>query len=190
MRIENQMCHPDHEDLVAIFIELQEHSWDHPIIVEGIRDTESLNGLGIRSEILHINQGVPLIEFCARISRSHSKVILLTDWDPKGNYLCKILKRDLKACDVQFDIRIRDRITTILRNDVKDVQGILPFLDHQHPGTLETIRNELADLRRTMIMTTEERNIDTNHDRENETHDELYPNTVDPIVPGTQEVGI
>lgn len=143
MRIENQMHHPDHETLVEILIDLQDLSRDRPIIVEGIKDIDSLKGLGLHAEVLHLNQGNPLIDFCTKIADEHSSVIILTDWDSKGNSLCRILKQNFKACDVQFDTRLRGRLAATLKKDVKDVQGILPFLERNHPETLLFIKKEL-----------------------------------------------
>jgi len=131
--------HLDLEDLETIIRELRELSLDHPIIVEGLKDIESLRGLGIHGIITHINQGKPLINFCSDLSQRYRKAIILTDWDTKGEILCRKLELSLKACDISFDTHLRERLKMLLRKDVKDIQSIHTFLSRKHPDILERL---------------------------------------------------
>ena len=131
--------HLDSEELNEIIQELRERALSHPILVEGLKDREALQALGVHGHIMHINLGKPLIDFCSDISLEFRKVTILTDWDSKGNTLCMILKKDLKACDVSFDARLRGRLAALLRKDVKDVESIPAFLRKTHQDVLEHI---------------------------------------------------
>ena len=140
MKEDHNTQYPDTEKLSSIIQELRERSLSHPIIVEGLKDRESLSDLGVQGYIILLNQGKPLIDLCTDISRTFREVTILTDWDAKGNTLCMNLKRNLKACDVSFDTRLRGRLAALLRKDVKDVQGIAPFLRKNHPKVLAYVR--------------------------------------------------
>lgn len=139
----HQAQHLDHEELADIIRVLRERGNTRPIIVEGVKDTESLRALGVRGHILHINIGKALIDFCTDISHEFREVIILTDWDSKGNTLCRRLKQNFKACDVSFDTRLRGRLAAILRKEIKDIESIHSFLARNHPDFLELVLNEV-----------------------------------------------
>lgn len=147
MRDEHQTRHPEHETLLSIFTDLQESSRNRPIIVEGSKDIESLEGMGLSTVIITLNQGIPIIDLCTRIAYEFTEVVILTDWDAKGNSLCRILKMYLKANDLRYDTRIRGRLAAVMKRDVKDVEGILPFLENNFPDTITDIRHQLACFR-------------------------------------------
>ena len=77
--------------------ELCEENKIVPIIVEGEKDTEALRKLDVTGEIIQINRGVSLIDFCDQIAQQYSKIIILTDWDRKGGYLCHTIMRNLEG---------------------------------------------------------------------------------------------
>ena len=71
-----------------------------------MKDVESLRNLGIEGSIVQLNVGKPLLEFCTTMFEGYEGVVILTDWDDKGNTLCRIIKQHLKSCDIPFDTRI------------------------------------------------------------------------------------
>jgi len=72
------------EKLEVLILELQELSENGAIIVvEGRKDVESLRFLGINGEIKLASQQ-PLLEFTESLSKSGKEIVLLTDWDKKG----------------------------------------------------------------------------------------------------------
>jgi len=77
--------------------ELCEENKTVPIIVEGEKDTEALRKLDINGEIIQINRGISLIDFCDFIASKYNNVIILTDWDRKGGYLCHTIMRNLEG---------------------------------------------------------------------------------------------
>jgi 5S rRNA maturation endonuclease (ribonuclease M5) len=95
-----------------------------PIIVEGEADVRALRELGLTGEILPINTGQPIFNFCEEVARKYSKVLILTDWDRKGGHLCKILSEDLKANDVYYETKLRAKLAGYCKKETKDVEGL------------------------------------------------------------------
>ena len=85
------------EEIEKTVLELQEENKTVPIIVEGEKDTEALRKLGINGIIISVNAGVSLSDFCDKIAKKYKHVILLTDWDRRGGYLCHTIKRNLEG---------------------------------------------------------------------------------------------
>ena len=93
------------EDLELVISYLIEENKRVPIIVEGEKDADALRRLGVVGKIIVINRGVSLIVFSDNIARKYSEVIILTDWDRKGGFLCHKIKRNLEgrvSCNTYF----------------------------------------------------------------------------------------
>jgi 5S rRNA maturation endonuclease (ribonuclease M5) len=93
------------EDLEKIIAELGEENRSIPIVVEGKKDIEALRKLDISGSIISVNAGVPLIDFCDKIAQEHTDIIILTDWDRKGGYLCRTIKKNLEGrvnCNTKY----------------------------------------------------------------------------------------
>jgi len=93
------------EDLELVISDLIEENKRVPIIVEGEKDADALRRLGVVGKIIVINRGVSLIVFSDNIARKYSEVIILTDWDRKGGFLCHKIKRNLEgrvSCNTYF----------------------------------------------------------------------------------------
>ncbi|UCE75248.1 MAG: hypothetical protein JSV56_05965 [Methanomassiliicoccales archaeon] len=120
MRIEELL-----EKILEVLDELRLINIEIPIIVEGESDVRTLRELGIEGKIIPINRGQPLFNFCEDIARNYPKVVILTDWDRKGGHLCKLLREDLKANDVQFDTQIRAKLAGYCKKETKDVEGLV-----------------------------------------------------------------
>ena len=93
------------EDLEKIIDDLEEENRSIPIIVEGKKDIVALRKLDISGSIISVNSGVPLIDFCDKIAQDHTDIIILTDWDRKGGYLCRKIKKNLEGrvnCNTKY----------------------------------------------------------------------------------------
>jgi 5S rRNA maturation endonuclease (ribonuclease M5) len=93
------------EDLERIISDLIEENKRVPIIVEGDKDVEALRRLGVSGTIIIVNRGVNLTVFSDNIARKYREVIILTDWDRKGGFLCHTIKRNLEgrvSCNTYF----------------------------------------------------------------------------------------
>src|ERR1700690_4401201 len=94
-----------------------------PIIVEGKNDTAALKKLGFIGEIITLHRGVSLYDFCENIMENFSKVILLPDWDDKGEMLYRTLSGNLSGHYEDFTA-FRGMLKVLCQKDIKDIEGI------------------------------------------------------------------
>ena len=93
------------EDLKKILSELCEENKKIPIIVEGEKDIEALHKLEFKGTIISLNAGISLTDFCDRIAIKYKEIIILTDWDRRGGYLCNTIRKNLEGrvdCNTYF----------------------------------------------------------------------------------------
>jgi len=124
------------EKLERALEELRELNKEIPIIVEGSKDVEALNSMGINGEIITLYQGMEIANFCDFIASMYKEVIILTDWDKKGWQLCKKLVKNLKGrtkCNTDFHKIFAENTT------VKDIEGM--------PSSMEKMRKKLSKSR-------------------------------------------
>ena len=55
-----------------------------PVIVEGKKDAAALRSLGLIGDVITLHNGKNLYDFCDDIARRFHRVVLLLDWDRKG----------------------------------------------------------------------------------------------------------
>jgi len=120
------------ENLEKIIAELGEENRSIPIIVEGKKDIEALRKLDISGSIISVNAGIPLIDFCDKIAQDHTDIIILTDWDRKGGYLCRTIKRNLEG-RVNCNTKYRELFAKNAM--IRTLEGL--------PSWLETMRTKL-----------------------------------------------
>lgn len=120
MRLEERL-----EKIEAVLNELKVLNEKMPVIVEGRSDIKVLRELGIEGDVIQLNRGQSLFNFCEWISHRYKMVVILTDWDRKGGHLCNLLKEDLKANDVKFNTGIRAKLASYCKKETKDVEGLI-----------------------------------------------------------------
>lgn len=98
-----------------------------PVIVEGKRDAMALRKLGLMGDIITLHRGVSLYDFCEEISENFDRVIILLDWDSKGESLNKELHRHLKGQWEEFSA-FREIFKVLCQKDIKDIEGIPTLL--------------------------------------------------------------
>jgi len=104
-----------YEEIQKILDILIEENKKVPVIVEGEKDILALRKLGLRGEIITLNKGVNLIDFSDQIAEKFKSVIILTDWDRRGGFLCHTILRNLKGrvnCNTYFRESLA-KLTTI-----------------------------------------------------------------------------
>jgi 5S rRNA maturation endonuclease (ribonuclease M5) len=101
-----------------------------PMIVEGRRDVNALRKLGFTGEIIALHSGKSIYEFCEDLTRKYERVILLMDWDEKGEKLFNTLADNLRGYWEEFSA-FRENIRALSQKDIKDIEGI--------PGLLERL---------------------------------------------------
>lgn len=129
------------ERLREIFSALYEVNKRFPVIVEGKKDALALKKLGLAGDIIILHSGKNLYDFCEYIIERFSRVVILLDWDTKGENLYKILGGNLRGHWEEFSA-FRDVIKILCQKDIKDVEGIPRLL-----SKLEGFRPEEEFLR-------------------------------------------
>ncbi len=113
------------EDLLA---ELHELSGEGSIIVvEGKRDVIALKKLGLHGDF-RLATHHPLVNFCENISRSGRKIVILTDWDRRGNILASKLVENLHSLGVSPETRVRQLIISLVQKEIKDVESLPSYV--------------------------------------------------------------
>ena len=120
------------EDLEKIILELREENKTVPIIVEGEKDVEALRKLNITGEIIRFNIGMSIPDFCDMISQKYKNIILLTDWDRKGGYLCSTIKKNLES---RVGCNTRYREIFAKKSMIRTLEGL--------PSWIETLRKKI-----------------------------------------------
>lgn len=94
------------------------------IIVEGIRDKEALEALGITKEIVMCSSK-PDTEFVDYLSSRHKKVTILTDYDRAGKEFNKKLSTRLEHAGIKVENQYRGRIGRILGlRGMRDIESV------------------------------------------------------------------
>lgn len=123
------------ENIKKILEELKEECNSKPIIVEGERDVKALLKLGFKCKIITANKGVSLTDFCDMIARKYDEIIILTDWDKKGGYLCSTIRKNLQGrvkCNIYYRKILAQNSTT------KKIEGI--------PSWIETTKKHIEKI--------------------------------------------
>ncbi len=120
------------EDLEKVLLELQEENKIIPIIVEGDKDIEALRKLGIKGLIISVNTGMSITNFCDKIARKYKEIIILTDWDRKGGFLCHTIRKNLEG-RVKCNIRFRELFAKNAM--IRTVEGL--------PSWIKTMKKKL-----------------------------------------------
>lgn len=115
------------ERLKEIIGDLCEVNKTIPVIVEGKNDVSALRRLGLVGEIITLNKGNSLYDFCADIAERFHRVIILLDWDKKGESLNKTLSMYLKGHWEEFS-SFRELLRLLCQKEIKDIEGIPKLL--------------------------------------------------------------
>jgi 5S rRNA maturation endonuclease (ribonuclease M5) len=122
------------EEIEKALIDLIENNKRTPIVVEGEKDIEALRILGVTGEIIGINRGVSLTSFSDDIANNYKEIIILTDWDRKGGFICHTIKRLLEG-RVICNLYYRELFSK--NSTIKTVEGL--------PSWIETMKDRLND---------------------------------------------
>ncbi len=115
-----------------------------PVIVEGKRDAAALRSLGLEGDIITLHAGRTIHDFCEDISERYDRVILLLDWDTKGETLLTALQSGLKGRWEEFS-PFRNTLRNLCQKDIKDIEGI-PKLLKRLEGPFGPNINDLSKL--------------------------------------------
>src|SRR4030042_4150823 len=114
------------EELEKVLFELIEENKKIPIVVEGDKDVFSLRKLGVTGEIIITNSGLSIIDFCDKIAEDYKEIILLTDWDRKGGFICYTIQRNLQG-RVKCNLYYRELFA--IKAMTKTVEGLYSWFN-------------------------------------------------------------
>jgi 5S rRNA maturation endonuclease (ribonuclease M5) len=97
------------------------------IIVEGLKDARALNNLGINGDF-ELATHQTIIDFCEKVARQNRSVIILTDWDRRGNLLEEKLVRIFRSLDLIPDVKLRKKLSLLVKSEIKDVEGLPSYV--------------------------------------------------------------
>ena len=97
------------------------------ILVEGKRDREALDLLGIKGEIIMTSQKT-VFNLCEELARSGGDIIIMTDWDERGEEVARQVQIFLEADGVRADTTIRATIKPLVRKEINDVENLHKYM--------------------------------------------------------------
>jgi 5S rRNA maturation endonuclease (ribonuclease M5) len=98
-----------------------------PVIVEGKKDAAALRRLGLVGEIITLHNGKSLYDFCTDITERFQRVIIMLDWDEKGESLNKAISQHLRGHWEEFS-SFRVFLRMLCQKDISDIEGIPKLL--------------------------------------------------------------
>lgn len=121
-----------YEQIQKLLLKLSEKSkLGAAILVEGIKDEESLRAIGICGNIFTIkNYRGRIYDFLESIASNFHEAIVLTDFDLEGDSLAAEVSRELAHMRVKTDILLRRQLGANLRPDIRSVQELRGFIEN------------------------------------------------------------
>ncbi|MDD2438693.1 MAG: toprim domain-containing protein [Methanosarcinaceae archaeon] len=97
------------------------------IIVEGKRDILALKKLGIKGKF-ELATRAPLLNLSERIASQGREVIVLTDWDRRGELLVSKFSTYFGSLGLKPDFDIRRKLKLITQKEIKDVESLYTYV--------------------------------------------------------------
>jgi 5S rRNA maturation endonuclease (ribonuclease M5) len=114
------------EELIASLIDASYQG--AAVIVEGRRDLQALRALGLPGPVIMASRRSAL-DLAEDAARSYSQIILLTDWDRKGDEMCKTIELHLRSVGSRPDREIRSRLGKLVKKEIKDVESLSRYAE-------------------------------------------------------------
>ncbi len=127
------------EKMTRLLEDLNEISYEMPIIVEGRMDKTALRNLGIEGRIIVLNDGHSILATAEELSKDWRSAVILMDWDRKGGQLAKLLRESLESCDMKYNTDFRAKMSYLAKKETKDVEGLPGFIERLKEATGKTI---------------------------------------------------
>ncbi|MRR14491.1 toprim domain-containing protein [archaeon] len=114
------------EELIASLLEASGQG--AAVIVEGRRDLLALRSLGLCGPVIMASR-LSALDVAEDAARNYSQVILLTDWDDKGDEMCQTIGRHLRSVGIRPDGLIRSRLKSLVKKEIKDVESLGRYME-------------------------------------------------------------
>ncbi|MCX6775340.1 MAG: toprim domain-containing protein [Candidatus Micrarchaeota archaeon] len=83
-----------------------------PLLVEGKRDREALERIGVKNRIFLVNMSPD--KLCLRVSKVADEAVILTDFDEAGQKLCRRIEEALHSYNVLPNTEVRRKLRYLL----------------------------------------------------------------------------
>ncbi|MEM2934367.1 MAG: DNA primase [Methanocellales archaeon] len=97
------------------------------ILVEGRKDERALRDLGIQGEVIFASH-YPLLQLSDQVANDGAEIVLLTDWDRKGDLLAEKISTYLLALGRNANLRIRTKLGDLIKKDVRGVENLPSYI--------------------------------------------------------------
>ena len=98
-----------------------------PVLVEGKRDRDALRRLGLEGTILLLHQGLNLYEYSEELAQQYDRIIILLDWDQRGEELYQKITSYLKGHFEEFSF-IRETLKRLSDDRFYEVEHLSEVL--------------------------------------------------------------
>jgi 5S rRNA maturation endonuclease (ribonuclease M5) len=99
------------------------------ILVEGKRDYEALTKLGITGEIV-MTSHQSLLNLSERLALMKKDIIILTDWDERGEEVARQMSLFMEADGLWPDNNIRNSIRGLLKKEITEVENLYGYMEN------------------------------------------------------------
>jgi 5S rRNA maturation endonuclease (ribonuclease M5) len=114
------------EELVSGLIDAS--SRGAAIIVEGIRDRDALRDLGATGPIIMASRR-PALDVAEDCAKKFKEIVVLTDWDEKGDEMARNIEIHLRCTGSQTDMEIRSKLKKLVKKEIKDVESLNIYVE-------------------------------------------------------------
>lgn len=98
------------------------------ILVEGMRDRDSLRMLGVNGRIILTSQK-PLFRLAECVASERCDIIVLSDWDGRGDEVAEKTELYLRSNGVVPDGDLRRKLKALVKKDIKDVESLYGYVE-------------------------------------------------------------
>ncbi len=112
------------EAILDLLDRLSSMSGTHIILVEGLKDVDSLTAVGVEGRFFCVQSGGGPVKAAEHVWHSGLQAVIMTDWDRRGGTLARSLRENLSALDVRYDDGIRRELAVLCRPFAKDVESV------------------------------------------------------------------
>ncbi|WP_456472647.1 toprim domain-containing protein [Methanocaldococcus sp.] len=117
------------ERLLEVIEELKIEAEDKPIIVEGKKDVESLEKLGIEATFIIIAKTPIYLIADKLISLGIKEVILMTDFDKRGRKLAKAVVEEFRQRGIKVNTKFRRDIFIYTNSGIRDIESLFTYVN-------------------------------------------------------------
>lgn len=109
---------------------VEESAKGKPVLVEGKNDAQALAELGVAGEVLTLKTGgKSFLQTITDIEASGTReVILLLDFDRRGDEATAHLKRELERLRIKANTRLSSELKSLVNRDIQCIESLPAYL--------------------------------------------------------------